>query len=86
MAEFIALSRIRRLDVCLLAPGVVPLNKDINGAGAIDRIVVLIAVDALRATAFIGSRHGQSSAITTQRDAVAFQRAAIAEVVAHFCV
>ena len=85
-AEFVALSRIRRLDICLLAPVVVPLNEDINGSGVINGIVVLIAVDALGAAAFIRSADGQRAAVTAESNAMSFQRSAITKVVIHLGV
>ena len=70
--EFVALSGIRSLDVCLLRPRIIPLNEDINRTRAVQRIVLLVSVDTLRAAALIRSSHGQSGSIATECDAVSF--------------
>src|SRR6266852_7379027 len=84
MPEFVALSRVRGLDICLLAPDTVALDEYIHRTRGIYRIVILVAVDSFCAAALKRSRDSESRAIRAERDTVTFQRAAVAEVVAHF--
>ncbi len=81
VSESIAQSWIGRLDVGLLAPGAVLLSEDVDRAGAVNGIIVLVAVDALGAAALIGSAYSQRAAIAAKRDAVAIQRSAVSEMV-----
>src|SRR4051812_27409503 len=84
MSEFIASPRIRCLEVRLLAPNTIALHKDIDCTRGIHRIVILVAVDSLCSAAFIWSSDRERGAVGTEGDAVTFECAAIAEMVAHF--
>ena len=78
-----AVAGIRRLDVGLLRHRVAPAREDVDRAGAVGRLVVLVAVDALGAAAFVRRAHRDRVAIVAdgRRVAgVAGQRAAAAEV------
>ena len=83
-AELIALTRVRGLDVRLLRPGVAAPHVDIDGAGVVERVVVLVAVDAARRAALVRGADRDRVAVAAhgQRVAdVARQRAAAREMV-----
>src|SRR5262249_50751835 len=78
-AKLVALSRIRRLDVCLLCPCVVSPHEDVYSASAIQRSVVLVAVDAFCVAAFVRSADCQRVAVATERYAMTFECSAVAK-------
>ena len=54
--------------------------------GLLRRVVVLVAVDALGAAAFIRSANCQRTAVTAESNAMSFQRSAITKMVIHLGV
>src|SRR5207249_3635591 len=57
---------VRSLDVRLLRPSGAGPRKDVNRAGAELRVVVLVAVDTLRATVFSNGANSKSVAVGAQ--------------------
>ena len=82
-SEVVRDAGIGRLDIGLLNPRVSLGNEDIDGTGAIDGIVRLVAIDARGAAALERSAHGQGHAIGAERNRiVADGRTAGSEIVA----
>ena len=87
--EHVAAAAVRRFDVSLLRPGVAAANIDVHRAGVIERVVVLVAVDAAGGAALVrrADRHRRPVTAHGKRVAdVPGQRAAAREVIGAFGV
>ena len=65
------LSRVGRLDIGRLCPRAAATREDVDSAGLRDRLVFLIAVDALRVARLPICRHGHRVAIGAERHGMA---------------
>ena len=69
--EVVARAGVRRLDVRLLRPGRAVAREDVDRAGVVRRVVVLVAVDARRAAALVLRAHRDRVAVAADGDPLA---------------